>query len=1126
MKKDLCIHDNGRERLKKILLIMKLKCLFLFICCMQLSGNVHSQKEEVNILVKNGNIREVLAAIKQQSSYTFVYNVEELEQWDQVSIELKNATVEEVLNLLFHGKNFSYSVVDQVIIIKKDARQQQSQQQQTILLQGVVLDEEDQPLPGVTVVIEGTTFGVSTNAKGEFSITLPNNTANLVFSFVGMENQVIKIDPLPQGERHKAITVVMKEKQVALEDIVVTGIYTREKESHTGSSVTYTAKELKVIGNQNILQSLKTLDPSFAILENNQFGSDPNRLPDIEIRGKTSVIGLSQEYDTDPNQPLFILDGFESTLKIISDLSMDRVESITILKDASATAIYGSKAANGVVVVETLAPKTGKLRLNYSTNLNFSFADLSDYNLMNSTEKLEFEKLSGHHGKVDQQGNLMEEGGQQRHNTLLAEIKRGVNSYWMDDPLRFATSHSHNLYIDGGDRKMRYGLGFSYNNVMGVMKGSGRNVLNGNVRLMYRHNQFSFSNYLNIDHMLAEREKVNFSQFSRANPYYRKWNQYGVPEKIVHSYYDNDPNSSSFGRTSYVYNPLYDMSLNSRNEDRSFGFRNNFEIEWRPVEVLRARGRFSISKSVTRNESFQSPFSTAYVNIPENERGSYRESQGETSSYDADFSVTFGQLFNEVHLVNAVGGVRLSEQNNKTSSFEARGFIDEQHGNPNFSNGYPSGGRPTYRQSTKRSVSFYLNTGYSYKSRYLFDANLRSDGSSVFGISNRFTSTWAVGLAWNVHNEAFFEDIPGITLLKLRFSVGNPGNQNFDAYMTSNIYKYSNSYPNFFGLSALISAWGNRNLEWQKTKDQNYGVDVELWKRRIRFSFDYFSKDTDPLLIHVQLPSSVGTTSNPMNVGKQVTRGYTAMLTGVIIKKQELNWQVNMNARHLKAEYRNIGNSLDQFNKENRSSNLVRYYDGGSPYDMWAVRSAGIDPVSGREIFIKKDGSQTFIFDYTDEVVVGNSTPKIEGVIGSSFYYKGFSASINMRYRLGGQIFMRTLFEKVENISTRAIQYNQDKRALYDRWKKPGDIAKFKAISMQESTRMSSRFVMDENTLSGESISLGYETQAPWLKHIGASSLSLRGYMNDIFRLSSVKDERGLDYPFARNVSFSMRLLF
>ena len=211
---------------------------------------------------------------------------------------------------------------------------------------------------------------------------------------------------------------------------------------------------------------------------------------------------------------------------------------------------------------------------------------------------------------------------------------------------------------------------------------------------------------------------------------------------------------------------------------------------------------------------------------------------------------------------------------------------------------------------------------------------------------------------------------------------------------------------------------------------------------------------------------------------------------------------------------------------DNRNRNLTRYYDGGSPSDLWAVRSCGIDPATGREIFLTKEGKQTFVHDYDDEVVVGNSDPDVEGVIGTSFYYKGFSASINLRYRLGGQIFMQTLYDKVENLSSAKKWENLDKRALYDRWKQPGDKAKFKSIADSEITPISSRFVEDNNVLSGESISLGYESTGKWLSRIGASSMSLRAYMNDIFRVSTVKNERGLSYPFARSISFSLGVTF
>ena len=1049
------IHGN-------FLLMMRLTMLFLLMTFVSLTATALGQRTTIKL--DNVDLQVAFNEIKQKMGYTFVYNDQVVKNVGKVSVNVTSSDIKYILAKCLEGTSLDFYIEDNIVVIKSKAEQARETERKPVTVKGKVVDEKKQPLPGVTVLLKGTTLGVTTGGEGDFSIVITDTTkAELVFSFIGMVSQTIPYKSIPKGEW----TIVLKDDVQEMDEVVVTGIYSRKKESFTGSSTTYTAKELKTIGNQNVLQSLKTMDPSFAIVENNQFGSDPNRLPDINVRGKTSVIGLTQEYEVDPNQPLFILDGFETTLKTISDLSMDRVQSITVLKDAAATAIYGSKAANGVVVVETKAPAPGTLRLTYNGNLNLSFADLSDYNLMNSKEKLEFERLAGYYGDLDANGEIESEYYQRLYYQRLAEVKRGVDTYWMSEPLRFATSHSHNLFAEGGDDRMRYGLGFSYNKTQGVMKGSDRDVINGNVQLLYRYKSLSFKNYLNLDYSMSSREKVAFSKFSQANPYHRKKNEDGVVEQVLEIYTDSDANSPTYLQELKNYNPLYDMTLGSSDETSSFGFTNNFEIDWQVFDGLRAKGRFSISKSTDRGEVFKSPNASDYAETASTERGSYRETRDENLSYDGDLNVTYAKLFNEVHMVNAVGGIRLASSKSQSSGYESIGFIDDRYSNPSFSSGYPTGGKPSYFTSEKRSASYYLNAGYAYDDRYLLDVNLRSDGSSVFGLSQQFTTTWAIGLAWNVHKEDFFQNQNWLNFLKLRFSIGNPGNQNFDAYISMNVYKYATGYPNPFGVSAIVSTWGNNDLDWQKTIDQNYGIDLAFLNNRLKVTVDYFYKNTDPLLVYVQTPTSTGTSTVPMNLGKQVSQGLTATLNYMILQRENMSWNFNFNARHITYEYRNIGTALDKFNQENRSSNLVRYYDGGSPSDLWAVRSAGIDPASGREIFIKKDGTQTFEHDYADEVVVGNSDPKVEGVIGTSFYYKGFSASVNLRYRLGGQIFMSTLYDKVENISENALQYNQDKRALYDRWQKPGDVSKYKSISLTDATPMSSRFIADENTLSG-----------------------------------------------------------
>lgn len=310
---------------------------------------------------------------------------------------------------------------------------------------GTVVDDSDMPLPGVTVAIKGMKgVGTTTNAEGEFLINVPADKHTLVFTYIGMKQQEVRV---ADGKR---VTVRLQPDEVALKETVITGIYTRKAESFTGSATTYKADELKAIGNQNILQSLSALDPSFVIADNNLMGSDPNTMANVSINGTTSITGLSDTYSALSNQPLYILDGFETTLQTISDLSMDRIESITLLKDAASTAIYGSRAANGVVVVETKKPEAGKLRFSYSGNYMLSWADLSDYNLMNAREKLEYERLSGFYGSLDENGEILNNVQREQYYSRYKNALAGLNTYWMNEPLRTAMTHEHSINAEGG----------------------------------------------------------------------------------------------------------------------------------------------------------------------------------------------------------------------------------------------------------------------------------------------------------------------------------------------------------------------------------------------------------------------------------------------------------------------------------------------------------------------------------------------------------------------------------------------------------------------------------------------------------------------------------------------------
>ena len=995
-----------------------------------------------------------------------------------------------------------------------------SAQGSTAVLKGTVIDAADgYPLIGVSVTLSGTKQGTVTDVDGAYEIKVPQEKCEVVFSYVGYDD-VVKAYTIKNASSFSRIVMSANAEQLA--DVVVTGVYERKKESFTGASATFKTDQLKAVGSSNVLQSLKTLDPSFKMMESTQFGSNPNVMPDIEIRGKTSVAGMKEEYGTDPNQPLFILDGFETTLETIMNLNMNRVASVTILKDAASTAIYGSKASNGVVVIETKAPARGRLQLSYKGDFGLSLADLSDYNLMNSREKLEFETLAGVY-----RDNTNDPFAQIRldnlRNERLKEIERGVDTYWLSEPIRPGFTHKHNIYAEGGEYKIRYGIGLSLGNVAGVMKNSDRQTLEGNVDLIYRTGKFQFSNKLSINWLDVTNPTVSFAEYAYANPYYRKYNADGGIDKYL--YYPEE------GIDDYpVANPLWNAHLNNWDTASGFGFTNNFIFEWFVTKELRLRAKFGLTKQDDDEQTRLSPQHTQFDDSGETEKGLYTHTQIKELSYEGDVAVTFGKLFAKKHMVNAVGGFNFSNNHRQVYGYSATGFTDDQFDAPSFANGYPVGDSPDYNESLKRAASFYINGGYAYAERYLLDFNYRLDGASMFGTGNRFRNTWSVGTGWNIHKEPFMKDNDFFSLLKIRGSIGNPGNQNFSAYQAFSTYKFNGWMTNVFGTGVILNALGNADLAWQETTNYDIGADLTFWGERINMTLDYYWKHTDPLLAVITTPGSMGVTSVAMNAGSQKTRGWeTSIRVSPIYKPSEgIIWNISFNATSAKSEYANIGNSFAALNESGKSSlvGTTRYYDGGSPTAIWAVRSAGIDPATGKELFIKKDGTYSFTYDVNDEVVVGDTQPKVEGLVGTSLYFKGLSVGCYLRYRWGGQVFNSSLFQKVENIGTQEVYNNQDKRALYDRWSENNRDAYFKGISLVQRTEKSSRFVMDDNSLVGESFNVGYEFPDKIARKMRIGAMNVQLTMSDVFRATSVRVERGIDYPFARTVTMSLGITF
>ena len=671
------------EYVLKFLKIMRLGIYLVLLTTFTVSANGFSQKVKVTLNLEQRSILEIIKELRKVSDYQFLYRVDELRKCGKRDLKVQDAGVEEVMRQLLDGTHLTWRLDDDVILIKtapKTAAPAVPQKVRTV--QGVVSDTKGGKLPGVTVILKGTTLGGVTDAEGNFKFEIPDQKDMiLVFSFVGMKKQEVKYT----GQEN--LHIVLEDDIAEMEEVVVNGIFTRKKESFTGSTTTFTSKELKMVGNQSVLQSLKTLDPSFAIIENNEFGSDPNHLPNIEIRGKSSIVGLTDEYETDPNQPLFILDGFESDLETINDLSMDRVQSITVLKDAAATAIYGSKAANGVVVVETKLPAMGSLRVNYNGNLQLTFADLSDYNLMNAEEKLEYEVRSGLYEKSSKPG--WTDDKLDAYNRILKLVKEGNDVDWLSIPVReLGVGHKHTVMAEGGNESFRYAFDLFYSNKVGVMKGSKRDNYGGGIRLQYNLKNLKFSNYASFDHLKSVNSPYgSFSSYLYYNPYYNPYDENGNVKKVLYSYeyYDRGITSKT------MYNELYNAVLPSKNQQTSNNFLNNFSIEYDIIQGLKLKANLSLSVDNGKTDVYKSYENTEFLD--KEKKGSYAQSTSNDFSYDINVILSYFKSLKK-HFINLGFVYNLQEKQYDNTSIYVVGFPNANMDHVSIGSGYQEGAKP------------------------------------------------------------------------------------------------------------------------------------------------------------------------------------------------------------------------------------------------------------------------------------------------------------------------------------------------------------------------------------------------------------------------------------------------
>ena len=989
-----------------------------------------------------------------------------------------------------------------------------------------------EPMVGVTIRLDGHSTGVITDINGCYVLTLPEKGDLVIYSYIGFETRKIKVT-----SRQK-VDVQMVEATESIQEVIVTGYNSIQKESFTGNTTKIEKEDLLKVNPNNLISAIQTFDPSFRIQENLAAGSDPNSLPQFVLRGQTgigettlgqtSTSSISREVlSGNSNLPIFILDGFEVDVEKIYDLDMNSIHSINILKDAAATAMYGSRAANGVIVIERRAPEAGKFRVQYSGVLSAELPDLSSYNLMNAREKLETERLAGLYDSNTPEIDPYTNGYYQRLNNVLT----GVDTYWLSQGLRTALNHKHSVFIDGGENDVRWGVELGFRGTEGVMKHSSRKNANAAFYVDYRIGGLQIKNKVTYTYNKSTDVPFNsFSDYSHLLPYMRLYDENGDYVRRLEKF---------DGASGTQVNPLYEINFyNSFDHSGYDEVTDDLSLNWRITDGLRLRGQFSVLMRNSTGDLYKDPASASYSASTGNINGEKTESTQKRTVIDGSLSLMYNNTF-KGHNLNICLSSNMRQTQSTASETRYRGFP----GGDLVSSNYAAEvyGKPSSSDNTTRLVGALLTSNYTYNNIYLADLTGRIDGSSEFGSDKRWSMFWSTGAGINIHNYDFMKSNELFSMLKFRASYGLTGKTNFSLYSAKDMYQLQTDswYPTGYGV--FLYQMGNPNLKWERKYTLDYGVEIGLWHDKIYLKASAYDERTIDLITDYTIPSSTGFTSYKENMGKVKNTGVELELRARLYSDRNWLFQLYGSFARNKNTIIEISQAMRDYNKrveelfsgynpESSSDSkyaktYLKYYEGASLTSIYGMKSLGISPTNGKEIYLRRNGDVTDVWSADEWTIIGDTAPKGQGSFGYTLSYKQLSMFASFLYTFGGDAYNNTLVSYVENADIK--NDNVDKRVLLDRWQKPGDITTMKDIRDRNvTTGASSRFVQKNNTLQWSSLTMSYNFRPEQLKKLHLSGLRLSFTMNDLFYWSTIRQERGLDYPYSRSFNLTTNIIF
>lgn len=1132
----------------QILRIMKLTTIIITAFLFQVSASSLAQK--ITISEANVTMGRIFKQLQVQSGYNFVYTSQDLSGLQPLNVKLKNVTLQEALEVLLKDQPITYVISQNTVVVQR--RDNSSEQLPVAIeIRGKVTDERGQEFPGVSVKLKGSRVTVATDNSGQFRITVPNQDAVLIFSYVGYT-------PIEEAVKQRTvINVKMKPAASELNDVVVTGYQSLRKKSLTASISTVQLKDLESVYQPNIDKLLQGQVAGLTLMSTS---GAPGAIPQIRIRGTSTISGNVQ--------PLWVVDGIilEDAVNVsvddiqtnrnliasgIGGVNVDDIESISVLKDAAATAIYGTKAANGVIVITSKKGTAGKTRISYNSNFNIGMRPrIEDAYMMNSKERIDVNMEMIRYGILNATSPRAGEYGTasdfERYFIDVNDRKIGwsqfenkvreleqVNTDWFQHLFRNSFTHRHSVNVSGGNERTTFYVSGSFMDDKATAKEVGQKTYTGAVKVFTR-----FGNNIRLGATLDVNARDNSSFFatdSRENPY--EWSIYTT--RAQNAFDENGAYNYMF-YNSLKYNYLENRKQNWRNS-RNFSMRGNVDLEWKFMKDLTYSGLFSFSKQNTTDEDIATEDSYFVrvrkkdyqkiensIGIPIWLDGGYRKSR---DSYNGTITfrnqLTYNPVFNNVHYINVMAGqeIRTSKLVDETTQIYGYAHDRGHQQIPQFEL-MKNMGVPYWVENLNESaaVSYFAVAGYTYDNRYTISFNARTDGSNRFGLKTNqlFQPLWAVGLNYQIKEEAFLRDKNWLSYLTLKGSYGTQGNVAAQAYSdlvarvgTVDVVNTSNYLT--------IAAPKNPTLKWEMNYSTNIGLEFGFWKRRLSGSIEYYNKKAVDLLGNKEISQVTGFNTIQVNWASMQNRGWEFSMNSINIDTRDFRWSTNFNFGYnrnkvLDVYARPTVGDLTNAQRSNYSAAAVV----GKPINgLWSYRYAGLNN-EGRATFYTDKEGQKVVYGMNNVkglAYSGTTMPIVQGGFTNTISYKKLTLSALFIGSFGNLVRLRNLSMGAGLGFPDATQ-NMSKEWA-SRWRQPGDelntnIPRLERESFDLAVTGSQPYngVMYDNsdlrTVKGDfvrlqNLSLSYDLFTPRLRAMGVQNLRFMLQGNNLYTWKNSK---------------------